>query len=97
MDVHVEILDAAGSRPSRHLLLDEVGADFAAVVKSLSPVALGVELVVVVFRNAAAKFDRFERPAETEIGAQVGAALRPSMVGCSASSFASSEKRIGTP
>ena len=76
MDVDVEILDAARPAPAAAVLLDDIGAHFAAVgEEARADLAFGVQLVVVIFGNPAAELEQLERAAEREIGAEVGAGL----------------------
>ena len=98
VDIDVEELDAACPAPTATLVLDDIGAHLAALGEEAGAnLALGVELVVVIFRNPPAKFEDLEEAADGNVGANVAARLAPVERGCSASSSGSSEKRIGTP
>src|SRR3954463_11617028 len=76
MDVDVEILDAARPAPTAAVALDQIGARFAALVeKARAHRAVRVELVVVVFGDAAAELERLEKAPNRQVGAKISAGL----------------------
>ena len=98
-DALAEKLDAARAAPPAAFVLHDVGAHLsAAAAEAGANRPIRRELVVMVAGDAAAEFKQLERaPAERDVDPGIGARLRPSMIGSSASMAGSSEKRIGTP
>src|SRR6185503_555172 len=76
LDVGLEVLDATRAAPAATLGLDEIRAHLAAAdAEGRIDVAFGVELVVMIFGNAAAEFERLEEAADGHVDPGVGAGL----------------------
>jgi len=76
MPVFIEILDARRSAPAAALVLHDIGPELAAIqIEARPDRAVRLDLGVVVFGNAAAKFEQLEEAANRNVDASIAAIL----------------------